>query len=106
MKNNIIKTFFVALAVALGMTSCEDMLTPELDRHNEIDNIATDTLYSYWGVLKSLQNVAERYVILGECRGDLVDGTDYVSDSIHAILTFGKEGDASDGACRDRKSVV
>ncbi|MBO4905752.1 MAG: hypothetical protein J5486_01800 [Bacteroidaceae bacterium] len=100
MKNNIIKTFFVAFAVALGMTSCEDMLTPELDRHNEIDNIATDTLYSYWGVLKSLQNVAERYVILGECRGDLVDGTDYVSDSIHAILTFGLEGNVSDGACR------
>jgi len=100
MKNNIIKTFFVALAVAVGMTSCEDMLTPELDRHNEIDNIATDTLYSYWGVLKSLQNIAERYVILGGRRGVQVDGTDYVSDSIHAILTFGKDGNAADGACR------
>lgn len=100
MKKNIIKTLFVALAVTCGMTSCEDMLSPDLDRHSEIDNIATDTLYSYWGVLKSLQNVAERYVVLGECRGDLVDGTEYVSDSIHAILTFGKDGDASDGACR------
>ena len=100
MKKNIIKTLFVALAVACGMTSCEDMLTPELDRHNEIDEIATDTLYSYWGVLKSLQNVAERYVILGECRGDLVDGTEYVSDSIHAILSFGQEGNVADGACR------
>lgn len=100
MKKNLIKSLFLALALSVGFSSCEDMLTPDMDRHNEVDELATDTLYSYWGILRSLQGIAERYVILGECRGDLVSGTEYVSDSIHSILEFGREGDASDGACR------
>lgn len=100
MKKNLIKSLFLALALSVGFSSCEDMLTPDMDRHNEVDELATDTLYSYWGVLRSLQGIAERYVILGECRGDLVNGTEYVSDSIHSILEFGRQGDASDGSCR------
>lgn len=100
MKKNLIKSLFLALALSVGFSSCEDMLTPDMDRHNEVDELATDTLYSYWGVLRSLQGIAERYVILGECRGDLVNGTEYVSDSIHSILEFGRQGDANDGSCR------
>ena len=100
MKKNLIKSLFLALALSGGFSSCEDMLTPDMDRHNEVDELATDTLYSYWGVLRSLQGIAERYVILGECRGDLVNGTEFVSDSIHSILEFGRQGDASDGSCR------
>lgn len=81
-------------------TSCEDMLTPDSERHSY--TVASDTLYSYWGILKSLQNIAERYVILGECRADLVSGTGYVSDTISAIMNFGQNGTADeykDGEC-------
>ena len=88
MKKIIIKTLSLALVLSLGFSSCEDMLTPDLERHDEIDQIATDTLYSYWGILKSLQNVAERYILLGECRGEMVGATEYVSDSIHSIMDF------------------
>lgn len=104
MKKNIISILLLALVASFGLSSCEDMLTPDMDRHDEVDEIASDTLYSYWGILKSLQNIAERYVILGECRGDLVNGTAYVSDSIHSILDFGRTGDISDGACRYLKA--
>ena len=78
----------LVFCMTLGMatTSCEDMMTPDSERQSYI--VAQDTLYSYWGIVKSLQNIAERYVILNECRGDLVDGFDYVSDSIRAILNF------------------
>ncbi len=100
MKKNIIRSLMLMLALSIGFTSCEDMLTPDMDRHNEVDELATDTLYSYWGILRSLQGLAERYVILGECRGDLVDGSQYVSDSIHAILNFGQGNTANDGDCR------
>lgn len=87
------------LLLCLGMTitSCEDMLSPDSERHSY--TVAQDTLYSYWGIIKSLQNVAERYVVLGECRGDLVSGTGYVSDSITAILNFDMDA-AKDGSCR------
>lgn len=89
--------------MTLGMftTSCKDMLTPDSERHSY--EVAQDTLYSYWGILRSLQNVAERYVILNECRSDLVDGTTFTSDTINAILNFGlntdKEKFYKDGAC-------
>ena len=105
MKKNIIASLLLALALGVSFTSCEDMLTGDMDRHDEIDEIAQDTLYSYWGILRSLQNIAERYVVLGECRGDMVDGTQYVSDSINSILEFGMVGDASDGSNRFLKTA-
>ena len=90
------------LGMTFGMfsTSCEDMLSPDSERHAY--TVAQDTLYSYWGILKSLQNIAERYVILNECRGDLVDETSFVSDTIGAIINFGEVKDPEkwkDGAC-------
>jgi hypothetical protein len=99
-KKSIISLLICCMTLGMVNTSCQDMLTPDSDRHAY--EVAQDTLYSYWGVLKSLQNVAERYVILNECRGDLVDGTSYVSDTIAAIINFGKNGyedKYKDGAC-------
>ena len=106
MKKNIFALILLALTINLGFTSCEDMLTGDMDRNIGIDEMATDTLYSYWGILKSVQDVAERYVILGECRGDMVAGADmFVSDSIRAILNFGKNGNTSDGSNRFLKAA-
>ena len=89
-KKSIISLLICCMTLGMMNTSCQDMLTPDSERHAY--TVAQDTLYSYWGVLKSLQNIAERYVILNECRGDLVDGTSYVSDTIAAIINFGKNG--------------
>ena len=99
-KKSIISLLICCMTLGMVNTSCQDMLTPDSERHAY--EVAQDTLYSYWGVLKSLQNIAERYVILNECRGDLVDGTSYVSDTIAAIMNFGKNGyedKYKDGAC-------
>lgn len=88
MKNkSIITILSLCLGLSMATTSCEDMLNSESDRHSY--TVAGDTLYSYWGILKSLQNIGERYVILGECRGDLIDGGSFTTDSVNAILTFG-----------------
>lgn len=89
--------YFLVACLGFGMVSCEDMLTADSDRHSY--KVGQDTLYSYWGILKSLQNVAERYVILGECRGELVSGTGYLSDTIQSILDFDMDK-ATDGSCR------
>ena len=100
-RKSIISILFIALGLGMFTSSCEDMLTADLERHQ--DTPAQDTLYTYWGIVKSLQNVAERYVILGECRGDMVNGTQYVSDSIHSICDF-DHSKAYDGACRYLKA--
>lgn len=100
-RKSIISLLLLCMGLGMITTSCEDMLTPSSERHSY--EVANDTLYSYWGVLKSLQNIAERYVILGECRADLVASTGYVSDTIAAIMNFGQNGTAAkykDGACK------
>lgn len=99
-RKSIISLLIFCMGLGMFTTSCEDMLSPDSERHSY--TVAQDTLYSYWGILKSLQNVAERYIVLGECRGDLVGGTSNVSDTINAILNFGQNGYADkikDGSC-------
>ncbi len=91
-RKSIISLLLFCMGLGMVTTSCEDMLSPSSERHGYEPDVAQDTLYSYWGVLKSLQNIAERYVILGECRGDLVTSTGYVSDTIAAIVNFGQNG--------------
>jgi len=104
-RKSIISLLIFCMSLGMVTTSCEDMLKPNSERHSY--EVAEDTLYSYWGILKSLQNVAERYVILGECRGDLVTSTGYVSDTIAAIVNFGQNGTAAkykDGASKYLKA--
>ncbi len=93
--------YILVACLSVSVISCEDMLTPSSDRHSY--EVGQDTLYSYWGILRSLQNVGERYVILGECRGELLSGTSYLSDTIQAILNFDMEN-AIDGSCRYLKA--
>lgn len=95
MKN---KSFISILLLLVSLTwtfsSCEDMLTTNSDRKIYVP--AQDTLYSYWGIMKCMQNIAERQVILNEVRGDLVSPAQ-ISDSISAIANF---ENPEDGSCR------
>ena len=63
-KISIIGLLSMSLVAGLTTTSCEDMMTIDTDLNNYTS--ANDTLYSYWGILKCVQDVAERQVILGE----------------------------------------
>lgn len=89
---SIIGFLLFLMGVTLTTTSCEDMLTPDMDRYTT--KSAQDTLYSYFGILKSMQNIAERYVILGETRGDLVTTAPYANDSVARLSRF---DDVEDG---------
>jgi len=86
-RKSIISMLLLSMVLGMFSTSCQDMLSPSSERHSY--TVAEDTLYSYWGILRSLQNIAERYVILNECRGDLVDASNHISDTIGAIMKFG-----------------
>ena len=96
MKKNIIRipAIFMSALLVLTATSCSDMLS--VDSGDKIEYNANDTLYSYLGILKSMQELAERQVLLGELRGDLVTTTDYVTDTLYAIANF---DDPKDGSC-------
>jgi len=92
-QKSIFLTMLLALA-AMFSTSCEDMLT--VDTGDKIYTNANDTLYSYLGIVKGLQKIAERQVILNEVRGDLTASTEYVTDTLHAISNFDNPLDKSD----------
>ena len=96
-KTSIIGVAFAFLGLGAATTSCEDMLTPDMTNHVEGDAAVTDTVYYFHGILKSVQNLAERTVILGEARGDLTTTAAYVSDSIYDIATFAKAANGSNG---------
>lgn len=98
------KSLIYGLIACLGFSavSCEDMLSPDSERHSY--EVAQDTMYSYWGIVRSMQNIAERYVLLGELRGDLVRGTYYLSDSIENILNYDMAS-ATDGSNRYLKAA-
>lgn len=95
---NIIKTLgfvgLVGVLVPVTTLSCEDMLT--VDTGDKTYQNANDTLYSYLGILKHVQDVAERTVLLGELRGDLLSPTEYMTDTLHAIANFDQP---ADGTC-------
>ncbi|MCM1108701.1 MAG: hypothetical protein NC388_06550 [Clostridium sp.] len=92
-RKSILYTLLFALGLSVSFSSCEDMLTVESDRN--VYQTGQDTLYSYWGVMKSMQKIAERYVILGETRGDLISPSSYVTDTINDIAMFKNPADQS-----------
>ena len=78
------------------MSSCEDMLEVDSDRveYDMSPLTLNDTVYSVLGILKNVQAVADRQVLFGELRGDLmvVNEGSAVTD-IQKIARFDYSGD-------------
>ena len=73
-------------------TSCENMLTPESDlveyEEDHTLNHATDSVYSVMGIINKMQIIADRVVLLGEVRGDLVLPTAAASNDLKHLSAF------------------
>ena len=89
------KSFIVALLTisTLGLTtSCADMFDVDSTRvvyekdHN-LDSTA-DSAYTTLGVLQCMQQIADRYVILGEVRGDLCEINENTKTSLRNLANF------------------
>lgn len=96
MKNRtIVSILSILLAASCMFSSCEDMLTPDLDRYATEDRYAQDSVFSAFGILKSIQSIGERFVILDAARSDLATVGTYTTDSIKALANFEnpKDGD-------------
>ena len=85
---SFISLFVFLMSFGLFTTSCEDMLTPDMDNYVDGDGPIRDTVYTYLGIINSVQNAVEQGIIIGESRGDLVSLTDYSSDSVSKIANF------------------
>ncbi|MDE7089503.1 MAG: hypothetical protein K2O54_05240, partial [Prevotella sp.] len=87
MKRN--KFFIYILAAAALLTGCSDMLETdselvEYEKNNTL-NHPTDSVYSVMGIVNTMQTIADRVVLLGEVRADLVTTTDAASSDLKRL---------------------
>lgn len=87
----------VSAMLAGAVSSCEDMLDTKSDDYIFDDdlhiNTANDSLYSVMGILAQQQRLAERYVLFGELRGDLVEVPPTANYSLQEIAQFNISAD-------------
>lgn len=82
---------FLALLLLLGLSSCSDMLNTHSDlvefaEDNKLDT-PEDSVYSVMGILHQMQKIADRTVLLGELRADLMEPTAKASADLKAIAS-------------------
>ena len=94
MKLKSIITIALATVFMVRVTSCEDMLkvdskTLMLEKDVRWDS-PVDTVYPVLGVIKKLQQIADRTIVLGEIRGDLVALGDkkHVSEDLQDLYSY------------------
>lgn len=95
-KKSIIGVFVSLLGLGMTTTSCEDMLTPDMDLYTE-NFSGRDTINFYYGILSNVQDMVENNILLGDLRSDMVDTTSYVSDTVARISNFDKVEDGDNG---------
>ena len=98
MKKSIVSLFVFLAGFGVFTTSCEDMLTPDMERYTEGFN-GKDTVNFYLGIMRNVQDMVEQNIILNEVRADLADTTMYSSDSIARIARF-------DASLKDGESAL
>jgi len=85
---NILKVLLFA-GLLSTVTSCEDMLSTSSTRYMEADDnlllSPNDTVYSVVGILNRMQKIADKYVLMGELRGDLLDVTNFTRNEIRDL---------------------
>lgn len=90
-------TALLSILLPLGglgglLSSCSDFFDQDstyiIDAEKDHLNNATDTIYSLTGILNKVQAIADRTILLGEARGDLVTVTDVTPADLRAVANF------------------
>ena len=91
-------SFHITLfSLLFTLSSCSDFFDQEstyiVDTETEHLTNASDTIYSLTGILNKVQAIADRTVLLGEARGDLVTVTEATSADLRAVANFNIDDD-------------
>lgn len=81
---SIILSGLLLLGLGAATTSCEDMFEPD---NNLVSTNLTpqDTVYQLMGIVQNMQKIADRTVLLGELRGDLVDVNSHTPTALREL---------------------
>ena len=109
MKKSIIRILF-ACVLTFMVTSCTDIFNIDSSRvvykHNHNLDSSADSVYSVMGILHNFQQIADRYIILGEVRGDMVDVNENTKASLRNLAEFNFEPDNEYLDVRDYYNVI
>ena len=91
------KYIILGVCTICGLMSCSDMLETEselveYEKDNTL-NHPTDSVYSVMGIINKMQLIADRTVLLGEMRGDLMTTTPAASSDLKRLAEFDRDGD-------------
>ena len=78
------------LSFVVVLTSCEDILETNGTRDlfdKELTH-KTDSMFMAYGIMQSMQLLADQYVLTGEMRGDLTATTFYTDDHLRQLADF------------------
>lgn len=100
----------VAICTMFSISSCSDFFNEDSNYVINADqdhlNNATDTIYSVVGILNKLQAIADRTILLGEARGDLMTVTDATSADLRDVANFNIGDDNQYNVPRDYYAVI
>jgi starch-binding outer membrane protein, SusD/RagB family len=106
----IFKLLFAVCLITYTMTSCDKMLDVDSDRFLKTDdyklNSSGQITYAMSGIFEQLQKVAERYVLLGELRGDLMDLTPEAGLYLKQINNFEITADNPYANIKDYYAII
>lgn len=107
---SIILTALSSVLLGASVVSCEDMLRTEssivIFEDEGFLNQPTDTVYSFMGIVQKMQGIADRSVLLGELRGDLVSVTENANQDLKDLADFNFSVDNSYNSVVDYYAVI
>lgn len=107
---NITLMLVAGCGLAFTTTGCSDMLQTsselvEFEKDNTL-NHTTDSVYSVMGIVNKLQVIADRIVLLGETRADLVSTTEAASADLKRLADFDFSKDNKYNEVSDYYAVI
>ena len=109
LKNIILPSLLLGTAM-VATTSCGDFLEQDSEQVIYADKghlgSASDTIYSVTGIMNKMQTLADRTILLGELRGDLMDVNSNTSAELREIANFNISDDNKYNSPRDYYAVI
>lgn len=101
---------FGLFALAIVASSCDSLLDVRSERimfpeNHRIDS-PNDSIYTMIGIFSKLQKLADRYVVLGELRADLMDITGNAGPELRQVNNLDIAADNPYNAIEDYYSVI
>lgn len=105
-----IMTVLLPLGGVMGFASCSDMLDTTSDMVEFVDGnqqvLPKDTLNSVMGIIRGIQTIADRTIILGDVRSDQFTATDHTTSSLKQIASFNVEAENPYNKISDYYAII